>query len=44
MAAQTCPAALPLCVLGHRGCDEHERWVPVAPDWRKPRIRRRRRR
>lgn len=38
MAAETCPAALPMCVYGHRGCTEHETWIPVEPNWRKTRI------
>jgi hypothetical protein len=44
MATETCPAALPLCVLGHRGCAEHERWVPVQPLPKPRRFKRRRHR
>lgn len=44
MAAETCPAAKPMCVLGHRGCDEHERWDPVGQLPKPRRIKRRKHR
>lgn len=43
MAAEPCPAALPLCVSGHRGCTEHPRWEPVSPTPKPRRIKRKHR-
>lgn len=42
MAAETCPAALPLCLCGIRGCTAHAAWINAEIDWRKPRKKRQR--
>lgn len=40
MAAETCPATLPLCLCGVRGCTQHDAWKVEDIDWRKPRKKR----
>lgn len=44
MAVEPCPASLPLCLCGVRGCKEHGAWVNQEIDWRKARKRRKRNR
>lgn len=47
MAAESCPAAEPLCVCGIRGCDlaaqHRSAWTVPEPKFRRPRRKHRRR-
>jgi hypothetical protein len=43
MTAEPCPAELPMCVCGARGCKEHNTtWLTADINWRKARKKRKR--